>query len=140
MHGSFASGDLVLGTFCESLLVSVFFNPQLSVFLTSFFGALDAGSNDSDSAMISVVSFKSYEREKKGELKITINDRLIDIITLDKDIGLRHVTFTTRDKNGAEKATVSDEREHLNRAFSNLPPEQRKVLELKLQSTFKKNK
>ena len=34
------------------------------------------------------------------------------------------------DKDGAEKATVSDEREHLNRAFSNLPPEQRKVLEL----------
>ena len=41
-------------------------------------------------------------KDKKGELKITLNDRLIDIITLDKDIGLRHVTFTTRDKNGVE--------------------------------------
>jgi RNA polymerase sigma-70 factor (ECF subfamily) len=33
-------------------------------------------------------------------------------------------------KDGAEKATASDEREHLNRAFSNLPPEQRKIIEL----------
>ena len=41
-------------------------------------------------------------KDKKGELKITINDRLIDIITLDKNIGLKHVTFTTRDKNGVE--------------------------------------
>ncbi len=41
-------------------------------------------------------------KDKKGELKITLNDRLIDIITLDKDIGLKQVTFTTRDKNRVE--------------------------------------
>ena len=34
------------------------------------------------------------------------------------------------DQDGAEKATATDEREHLNRAFSNLPTEQKKVLEL----------
>ena len=41
-------------------------------------------------------------KDKKGELKITLNDRLIDIITLDKDIELKQVTFTTRDKNRVE--------------------------------------
>jgi len=34
------------------------------------------------------------------------------------------------DKDGADNATASDEREHLNRAFSTLPPDQKKVLEL----------
>lgn len=35
-----------------------------------------------------------------------------------------------QDRDGAEQATASDEREHLNRAFSHLPDEQREVLEL----------
>ena len=34
------------------------------------------------------------------------------------------------DKNGAEKATASDEHEHLHRAFTHLPEEQRRVIEL----------
>ena len=34
------------------------------------------------------------------------------------------------DQGGAESATASDERDHLNRAFSTLPPDQKKVLEL----------
>ena len=33
-------------------------------------------------------------------------------------------------RDGAEQATVSDEKEHLNRAFSNLPKEQLEVIEL----------
>jgi hypothetical protein len=35
-----------------------------------------------------------------------------------------------QDRDGAEQATASDEREHLNRAFSHLPNEQREVIEL----------
>jgi len=35
-----------------------------------------------------------------------------------------------QDRDGAEQATVSDEKEHLNRAFSNLPKEQLEVIEL----------
>ena len=34
------------------------------------------------------------------------------------------------DKDGAEKATASDEHEHLHRAFTHLPQEQRQVIEL----------
>jgi hypothetical protein len=60
LHASFASGDLVLGTFSESLLVSLFFNPQISVFLTSFFGALDAGSDECESTMVSSVPVQSF--------------------------------------------------------------------------------
>jgi len=35
-----------------------------------------------------------------------------------------------KDRDGADQATASDERDHLNRAFAHLPNEQREVLEL----------
>ena len=47
-------------------------------------------------------SYKQY-KDKIGELDLKINDRLIDVIKLDQDIGLKQVTFTTRDKEGTEK-------------------------------------
>lgn len=44
---------------------------------------------------------KKY-KDKTGELTIKINDRLIDIIKLDQNIGLKEVTMTTRDDQNNE--------------------------------------
>jgi hypothetical protein len=47
------------------------------------------------------LSYKKY-KDKTSELTVKINDRLIDTIILDQDIGLKQVTMTTRDRENVE--------------------------------------
>lgn len=41
LHASYASGDVVLSTFSECFLASLYFTPEISAFLQLFFGAID---------------------------------------------------------------------------------------------------
>lgn len=129
MHGSFASGDLVLGTFCESLLVSVFFNPQLSVFLTSFFGALDAGSNDSDSAMISVVPLMTLKDQGLVEVgnKGSINFRTVFQKLLPKGI----LAFGARKRTNKDLDEIDEEYDSAGHWYAIVCPRKEVILHLR---------
>lgn len=61
LHKSYATGDVVLVNFTESLLVSAFFTPEISSFFAAFFSALDGANNSlaNTNTSIAVLSVKA---------------------------------------------------------------------------------
>lgn len=85
LHASYASGDVVLSTFSESFLASLYFTPEISAFLQLFFGAIDNDvCKDERQTMVKCVPWDELCSQKLVSLTpTTFGDLLDDLLDMD---------------------------------------------------------
>ena len=85
LHASYASGDVVLSTFSESFLASLYFTPEISAFLQLFFGAIDNDvCKDERQTMVKCVPWDELCAQKLVSLTpTTFGDLLDDLLDMD---------------------------------------------------------